>query len=279
MTRQSNAWFVKTGLIICICLLTAANSQAVSLIWDPTFTVGVSGGGAGTWDTVTPLLNWYNAAVPGDVAWIAGSDAVFGAPTGGTGGAVTVSSGGAGVSVESLTFSANNYSIGGDKLILTGTPVITTTNNATINSVIDGAIGFSKAGGGVLTLAAATGNTYAGATTITAGTLSYSNTNQLGNGSATNRIVFNGGGTLSPTAPMTEARGIDMTTAGTLNPGANAITLSGDLEGTGALTLGGPGPVTLANTSGTASTFSGIINLVTLQARVLYRQASTPQAC
>ncbi|MGA2062964.1 MAG: autotransporter-associated beta strand repeat-containing protein, partial [Thermoguttaceae bacterium] len=248
---------MKTGLIFCICLLTAASSQAVSLNWDPTVTGATTGGGAGTWDTLTPLLNWFNATPP-DIAWIAGSDAVFG---GTNGGAVTVSSGGVGVSVESLTFSANNYSISGDKLILTGTSVITANNDAAINSVIDGTIGFSKAGGGVLTLGSLTGDTYAGATTITAGTLAYSNTNQLGNGSATNRIVFTGG-TLSMTAAMTEARGIDVNGTCTINPGANAVTLTGNLTGTGALTLGGPGPVTLKNISGTDSTFNGTITLL-----------------
>ncbi|MGD0518425.1 MAG: autotransporter-associated beta strand repeat-containing protein, partial [Thermoguttaceae bacterium] len=252
------------GLLIGVsCLLTAGNLQAVStLYWDPTFTNSSSGGGPGTWDTVFPLLNWYDITVPGDGAWIPGSDAVFGAPTGGTGGAVTVSSGGLGVSVESLTFSANNYSISGDKLILTGTPIITASNDATINSVIDGAVGFSKAGNGVLTLGSLTGNTYTGNTTITAGTLAYSNTNQLGVG---NRIVFNGG-TLRPTAAMTEARGIDMTGAGTISTtnGAvvNAITLNGNITGSGALTLAGPGPVTLTNTSGTDSTYTGTITLL-----------------
>jgi hypothetical protein len=78
MTRQSNVWFVKTGLIICICLLTAANSQAVSLLnWDPTFTNTAGGGGAGTWDLTT--LNWFNSTPP-DVAWIPGSDAVLEEP-------------------------------------------------------------------------------------------------------------------------------------------------------------------------------------------------------
>ncbi|MGD0656175.1 MAG: autotransporter-associated beta strand repeat-containing protein, partial [Thermoguttaceae bacterium] len=241
--------------------MTAANSQAVSLYWDPGLTVTANGGGAGTWDTVTPLKNWYNGTTLVDEAWTAGSDAVFGTPTGGTGGAVTVSTGGAGVSVESLTFSANNYVIGGDKLILTGTSVITASNDVTINSAItDGGagIGFSKAGGGVLTLTGV--NTYAGATTITAGTLSYSNTNQLGNASATNRIVFTGG-TLKMTASLTEARGIDINGTCTINPVANAVTLSGGLTGSGALTISGPGPITLVNNTGTDSTYTGTITL------------------
>ena len=137
MTRQSNAWFVKTGLIICICLLAATTSPAVSLVWDPAMD-GSGSGGIGTWDTVTlpAVQNWYDVAIPGDVAWSAGSDAVFG----GVGGLVTVSTpSSAGVSVNNLTFNVDGYTIAGDPLNLTAAPTVTVTNaadTATISAVL-----------------------------------------------------------------------------------------------------------------------------------------------
>ena len=96
---------------------------------------GSGSGGIGSWDTVIPLYNWYNAALP-DVAWSGGSDAVFGT----TGGLVTVvTPSSAGVSVNNLTFNVDGYTIAGDPLNLTGAPTVTVTNaadTATISAVV-----------------------------------------------------------------------------------------------------------------------------------------------
>ncbi|MGD0518941.1 MAG: autotransporter-associated beta strand repeat-containing protein, partial [Thermoguttaceae bacterium] len=262
MMRQSYGAVVKKYfigfLVLSFCLFTAASSQAVSLVWDPGLSGAGTSGGIGNWNvTATPLLNWYDAAalpVPADVAWTSDYDAVFGT----TGGAVTiVSDGGAGVTAQSLTFNVAGYSIGGDKLILNGTPTITANSDATINSVIDGTLGFTKAGAGRLTLAAATGNTYTGDTTISVGTLLYSNTNQLSAG-GTNNIVFNGTGTLGTLAGITEARNITMTTAGTIDTWGNNSTFSGVISGSGALTKAGNGSLTL---SGANVGYSGQTNI------------------
>jgi hypothetical protein len=107
MARQSNAWFVTTGLMICIFLLTAATSQAATYNWDPGT---VAGGGVWTWDLA--LSNWYNGAAtpPADIIWPNTADtAYFGAGNlrgAITGGAVTVAAGG-------VTAGGLNFNIGG----------------------------------------------------------------------------------------------------------------------------------------------------------------------
>ena len=66
--------------------------------------------GSGTWDSST--LTWWGGATP-DVAWTAGSDAVFGGGSSGTAGTVTVSGT---VSANSITFNqpySGNYTLGG----------------------------------------------------------------------------------------------------------------------------------------------------------------------
>lgn len=252
---------ITIGLMIS---LLACFSHAASYDWNPGATP------AGTWDTTTS--NWYDSATLLNTAWINGSDAVFGAGilpnTYTTGDVITIGAGG--VTAQNITFNLNGYLINGDTLTLTAAPLYTSTitanSNATISSVIAdvGSIGLTKAGGGTLTLASTgSGNTYTGNTTISAGTLAYNNTNQLG--SLTNRIVFNGG-TLKPTTSgITEARGIDMISTGTINTvngtSVNAITLSGGITGTGNLNINGPGAVTLSNNSGVDSTYTGTVYL------------------
>ena len=76
------------------------------------------------------------------------------------------------VNVNSVTFTGSGYAVTGGLLKLVGAGgVITTTQDATIGSVIGGTVGLTKAGNGVLTLTAA--NTYTGTTRITAGTLKF----------------------------------------------------------------------------------------------------------
>lgn len=179
-------------LIVGCCLLTTGSSQAVSLVWDPAAN-GSGSGGIGNWNvTATSLANWFNGSA--DIAW----DAVTydGAVFGGTGGAVTiVSDAGAGVSAKNLTFNVGGYSIGGDKITLTGTPVITVTNlsdTATINSIVSGSNGLTKSGSGTLTLSAS--DNYTGGTTINSGTLKI--TNAAGLGAATEAVAVNSTGQL-----------------------------------------------------------------------------------
>ena len=89
-------------------------------------------------------------------------------------------------------------------------------------------------------------NTYAGGTSITAGTLQVSADANLGNASGGLTVD---GGTLSNTAAFTSSRAVTLgTNGGTFDTQAN-LTLSGTVGGTGALTKTGTGTLTLAGTN------------------------------
>ena len=128
------------------------------------------------------------------------------------------------------------------------------TNAGTISAVLNGTVGLDKSGGGTATLSGANG--YAGNTSINAGVLLINASNNLG--SATNSIIF-GGGTLGTLVGLTEARNINMTANGTIDTwgGVNS-TFSGIISGTGDLTKGGNGTLTL---SGSNAGYSGQINV------------------
>ena len=138
-------------------------------------------------------------------------------------------------------------------------------NNAstTFTGTITGTGDFEKIGTGVLTLT--TANTYAGTTTITAGTLVPGN--DLAFGTAAQAVVLNGGGLASNSDTRTLAYPI------TVNPVAgNKITGSNSTTLTGAVTSGGAGSTldvnftdpgkTLTVNPGTAGAFApGAISL------------------
>ncbi|WP_343547538.1 autotransporter outer membrane beta-barrel domain-containing protein [Ralstonia sp.] len=89
-------------------------------------------------------------------------------------------------------------------------------------------------------------NTYAGGTSITAGTLQVSADANLGNASGGLTVD---GGTLSNTAAFTSARAVTLgTNGGTLDTEAN-LSLSGTIGGTGALTKTGTGTLTLTGSN------------------------------
>ena len=118
--------------------------------------------------------------------------------------------------------------------------------------------GLTKAGVGALTLAGT--NTYTGATTISAGTLSVGATGNLGGASADNALIFDGGtlqvtgttmtdfGSHTPSFNATKAVGLDISNA------ANTFTVSQVLNQTsGGLTKAGAGTLILS----AANTYSG----------------------
>jgi fibronectin-binding autotransporter adhesin len=135
----------------------ASSARATTFTWD---------GGAGTWDITA--TNWTG------VAWgnTNADEAVFG----GTAGTVTINTG-TGVTANKLTFNSDGYSINGnvaaDVLTLAGTtPTVTVTTagqTATVNALISGTAGLTKAGAGTLFLNGA--NSYTGTTELSSGTL------------------------------------------------------------------------------------------------------------
>ena len=207
-------------LIIGICLMTAATSQAVTLYWN------APAGGTGAWDVTN--MTWLTLTTgPVDTIWsnAANNDAVFED----TAGTVTIDAGG--ITAQSLTFNTAGYVIDGGTLTLAGTtPTVTAASNATINAAIDGSLGLVKAGGAVLTLGG--NNTFSGDVTISAGTLAVSNSNNLG--SAANNIIFNGGTLRTLAALAAETRNITMTGTGTIDTNGFDSAFSGVISGTGA---------------------------------------------
>jgi autotransporter-associated beta strand protein len=147
MSQQMNISYLRklvVGLlIVCICLLTTATSQAVSYDWNS------AGGPGGTWDLSS--YSWWDSSltVPANIIWnnLNTSDAVFGSgiPAGTflAGGAVTVDAGG--ITAHNLKFNLNGYTIAGPgTLTLAGTtPAITVAggNTATISANLAGSVG------------------------------------------------------------------------------------------------------------------------------------------
>ena len=127
-----------------------------------------------------------------------------------------------------------------------------------INDGLGSVISLTKADAGTWILTGT--NTYSGPTTVTSGTLVVSSSANLGDGSATNNLVFNGG-TLRTDGAFTSppTRGVTMTGAGTINTNGNALTIGGIITGAGALTKTGASDLTLSN----ANTFTGTTTVST----------------
>lgn len=148
-----------------------------------------------------------------------------------------------------LTFSSGIDLNGGERTIsvsgidLTGTSII---SGVISNSTGTGSL--IKIGSGPLTLSNT--NTYNGSTTITAGTLIANSTGALGNSSATNTLIFNGG-TLRAGGIITSAstRGVTMTATGIIDNNGQAISIAGNIGGAGGLTKNGTGTLTLSGTN------------------------------
>ena len=104
---------------------------------------------------------------------------------------------------------------------------------------------FTKSSAGTLIFGAA--NQYSGTTTLNAGTLSVAQSNYLGDGSATNTLVFSGG-TLAATGSFSTSRNMTFNSGGGgVNVAAGqSLTLSGTTAGSGGLTKSGSGSLTLS---------------------------------
>ena len=223
--------------------------------WDGTDTVADNAidGGTATWNNVT--TNWTRAAGEVNEAW--GSNfAVFQAAPG----TVTIES--AGVSASGLQFAVSGYTVTGGPLTLNAPSTLRVGDGsaagagytATIASTIAGSGGIDKTDLGTLILSGV--NTYSGGTRISSGVLQVSADTALG--AAAGGVILNGG-TLRAAGAFTSARGFNIgTSGGTIDTGGNALTLSGAIGGTGALTKAGTGTLVL---SGASPTYGGMMTL------------------
>ncbi|MGC4017320.1 MAG: autotransporter-associated beta strand repeat-containing protein [Luteolibacter sp.] len=155
-------------------------------------------------------------------------------------------------------------------LTLAGTtPTITvnalgTNKSATISAVIDGTVGLTKAGAGNLVLSAV--NTYTGATTVSAGTLTMGVNNAL-NSSST--LAFSSSGT-SGTLGTVDIGATSQTIAGLTvngyNPSNNSTTTA-VIKGSGSLSVAGTSDFSVWNTStqtAGASTMRVVLDMTAL---------------
>jgi autotransporter-associated beta strand protein len=182
-----------------------------------------------------------------------------------------ISGTGSGVIVAKGATAASNLVINRD-LLLTGAAgarTLTLDGSNTGNNTFAGLVANGTDGGASVVSLTKNGaslwiltgnNTYSGPTTVTSGTLVVSSSANLGDGSATNNLVFNGG-TLRTDGAITwpSTRGVTMTGAGTINTNGNALTIGVIITGAGALMKTGASDLTLSN----ANTFTGTTTVST----------------
>jgi fibronectin-binding autotransporter adhesin len=182
---------------------------------------------------------------------------------------------GSGTGATSL-LTIGSYNLTGPGSSGVRTNIINGTGNVTISGVVGDGVsalsGLTYSGSGTLKLSGT--NTFTGQLTVQSGTLSIATANNVSTngplGNSTLPVILGGtgaqtgtlrytGGTATSTKPFTMATD----GAGEFNVNANTLTLSGLIDGGGALTKTGAGTLTLSNTS---NSYSGgtVINAGTL---------------
>ena len=151
---------------------------------------------------------------------------------------------------STLAFS-NGINLNGATRTIASYKTSSLASGATIAGVISnstGNAGLIKTGEGLLILSNT--NTYNDSTTISAGILQANSTAALGNSSATNTLIFNGG-TLRAGAAFNSAatRGVTMTSTGIIDTNAFAVSFLGNITGAGGLTKNSTGTLTLSGTN------------------------------
>ncbi len=208
-------------------------------------------GGSGTWSSAVGGTGWGASNGP----WSPGF-ALFGD----TGGTVTLAATTTNpVIITGVQFAVDEYEVSG-----TGTGNVLTTNTANtpfrvgdgtsagatmaaiISAPIAGTGGVDKTDFGTLVLTSTT-SSYTGGTRVSAGVLQVFDDKSLG---ATTGVLRLNGGTLRAGATLTSARSVILSAASsTLDTGANDVTLSGVITGSGALTKRGTGKLTVSGTN------------------------------
>lgn len=146
---------------------------------------------------------------------------------------------------------ANNINLDGADRTIRSDQTGGTAGSGTFSGVISnssGTAGLIKTGIGHHILSNT--NTYNGSTTISQGTLTANSTAALGNSSATNTLIFNGG-TLRAGGAITSValRGVTLTSTGIIDNNGQAISIAGNITGAGGLTKNSTGTLTLSGTN------------------------------
>ncbi len=214
---------------------------------------GAINGGSGTW-RLTDNDYWTDATGSVNAPYSNGVFAVFG----GTGGTVTVDNSNGQVSASGMQFQADGYHLAGGGIALTGGASTIRVGDgtsagasmtATIDAVLSGAGTLVKDDLGTLVLNGA--NTYAGGTTVHAGTLQVAADANLG--AAAGGLSIDDG-TLHTTGSFASQRAIGLGGGATIDTDAGTtLTLSGGVSGSGSLAKAGAGTLVL----GGASSYSG----------------------
>lgn len=121
-----------------------------------------------------------------------------------------------------------------------------TASNHTYSGTISGAGDVVKEGSGALTMSGT--NTNSGKVIINDGALLVSSSDNLGDGSATNNLVFDGGA-LTYLSSFDQTRDITMTGNGTIDTNGFDTELSGTISGAGDVIKSGSGILTLTGTN------------------------------
>uniref|UniRef100_A6VVW9 Autotransporter-associated beta strand repeat protein n=1 Tax=Marinomonas sp. (strain MWYL1) TaxID=400668 RepID=A6VVW9_MARMS len=150
--------------------------------------------------------------------------------------------------ISGVTFDSDSMSaltISNGTLNLTGSTTFTNGTGDTLNisSVLSGSGALVKAGAGTLTLSGS--NSYSGETTVSAGSLSIAGDSNLGSGA----LTLNGGALFVTGSDVTIDNAISMGSSGGSVSNVNALTLSGNISGTGALAKTGAGTLTLSGSN------------------------------
>jgi fibronectin-binding autotransporter adhesin len=212
-------------------------------------------GGNGTWQASAGNDNWTNVKGTPNAPFADGAFAVFaGAP-----GTVTVDNSLGPVTVAGLQFATSGYVLQGDAITLSGSTAYVRVGEglsrqllkngvpvATINAPITGSAQLVKDDVGTLVLGGI--NTYTGGTRLQGGTLQVSADDNLGIASGGVTLAT---GALENTASFTSARRVTVENAGEINTDSGTtLTLSGALEGNGALLKSGAGTLDVAGGGG-----------------------------
>jgi len=181
--------------------VTANFAITLNLTWDANAGTLNAQDGGGNWGSGAAMW-WDGSSI---VTWTDNNLAVFGVNTT-TNCTVTITNR---VTPDGITFNTTgggSYTLagGGGGISLSGTPVITANNAATINAVLQGSGSLTKAGTGTLTVNGV--NTYSGGTILNGGTFSAGSDSAFGFGPVTvntNAQIVGGNGSRSITNAVT----------------------------------------------------------------------------